>query len=238
MRARNRRGGLADRCGRRARTATGRSSHEAWQRFASVPIRNSATLVGNIANGSPIGDSMPALIALGASVVLRGATPANARWRSMRSIRRYRKTARKRRRIRRVGAHSEPPRRRLALRAYKISKRYDQDISAVFACFALALDGGRRSRRRASAAAASRRRRCARVATEARARGRRMDAATAERAASVLAARIHADRRHARERRAIGARSSATCCGAACTKPRDRRARRRASSRRIARAAR
>ena len=36
-----------------------------------MPIRNSGTLGGNVANGSPIGDSMPALIALGATVVLR-----------------------------------------------------------------------------------------------------------------------------------------------------------------------
>ena len=44
-----------------------------WQRFASLPIRNAGTLGGNVANGSPIGDSMPWLIALGAEVVLRGA---------------------------------------------------------------------------------------------------------------------------------------------------------------------
>jgi xanthine dehydrogenase small subunit len=44
---------------------------ELWERFASPPIRNAGTLGGNIANGSPIGDSMPALIALGARVVLR-----------------------------------------------------------------------------------------------------------------------------------------------------------------------
>ena len=44
---------------------------ELLRRFASPPIRNVATLVGNIANGSPIGDSMPGLIALGANVVLR-----------------------------------------------------------------------------------------------------------------------------------------------------------------------
>jgi xanthine dehydrogenase small subunit len=43
---------------------------EMWERFASVPIRNAGTLGGNIANGSPIGDSMPWLIALGARVVL------------------------------------------------------------------------------------------------------------------------------------------------------------------------
>ncbi len=44
---------------------------ELFIRFASPPIRNAGTLGGNVANGSPIGDSMPALIALGASVVLR-----------------------------------------------------------------------------------------------------------------------------------------------------------------------
>ena len=35
------------------------------RRFASMPIKNAGTLGGNIANGSPIGDSMPALITLG-----------------------------------------------------------------------------------------------------------------------------------------------------------------------------
>nr|MDH4450128.1 FAD binding domain-containing protein [Rhodoferax sp.] len=39
-------------------------------RFAGLPVRNAGTLGGNVANGSPIGDSMPLLIALGASVVL------------------------------------------------------------------------------------------------------------------------------------------------------------------------
>ena len=50
---------------------------EMWQRFASLPIRNAGTLGGNVANGSPIGDSMPWLIALGAQLVLRG--PAGER---------------------------------------------------------------------------------------------------------------------------------------------------------------
>jgi xanthine dehydrogenase small subunit len=56
-------------------------------RFAGLPVRNSGTLGGNVANGSPIGDTMPLLIALGAHVVLlsqRGhrwssSTPATAR---------------------------------------------------------------------------------------------------------------------------------------------------------------
>ena len=62
-----------------------RARAKRWRRFASLPIRNSGTLGGNIANGSPIGDSMPALIALGATLVLRTASDARGR-RSMRSI--------------------------------------------------------------------------------------------------------------------------------------------------------
>ena len=49
---------------------------EMWERFASVPIRNAGTLGGNVANGSPIGDAMPGLIALGARVVLRNSKRA------------------------------------------------------------------------------------------------------------------------------------------------------------------
>ena len=49
---------------------------EMAQRFGSPPVRNSGTLCGNLANGSPIGDSLPVLIALGAELVLRrGAAP-------------------------------------------------------------------------------------------------------------------------------------------------------------------
>ncbi|MCB4410224.1 xanthine dehydrogenase small subunit, partial [Latilactobacillus sakei] len=44
---------------------------ELWKRFASLPIRNAGTLGGNVANGSPIGDSAPALIAIGTRVVLQ-----------------------------------------------------------------------------------------------------------------------------------------------------------------------
>ncbi len=44
---------------------------ELQRRFASMPIKNAGTLGGNIANGSPIGDSMPALITLGTRLILR-----------------------------------------------------------------------------------------------------------------------------------------------------------------------
>ena len=112
---------------------------EAWTRFASVPIRNSGTLGGNIANGSPIGDTMPVLIALGASVVLRRGEderelPLEALYID------YQKTALMpgefvaRVRIPRVAPDCD-------LRAYKVSKRFDQDISAVFVCFRMRRSG-------------------------------------------------------------------------------------------------
>jgi xanthine dehydrogenase small subunit len=114
---------------------------EVWSRFASVPIRNSGTLGGNVANGSPIGDSMPVLIALAATVVLRrgSATRELALEDFYRS---YQKTARAPGEF--VAAIRVPNRQEgLLLRAYKVSKRFDQDISAVFACFALSIRGGR-----------------------------------------------------------------------------------------------
>ena len=115
--------------------------HEAWMRFASLPIRNAGTLGGNVSNGSPIGDSMPALIALGASVVLRcGESTRTLPLEDFYLA--YRKTARA---PGEFVASIRVPRRPggLVLRAYKLSKRYDQDISAAFAAFALAMDAGR-----------------------------------------------------------------------------------------------
>ncbi len=65
----HRRGGVAH-GGLRRVSPPGPELAELWERFASPPVRNAGTLGGNIANGSPIGDSMPALIALGARIVL------------------------------------------------------------------------------------------------------------------------------------------------------------------------
>jgi xanthine dehydrogenase small subunit len=114
--------------------------HEAWARFASVPIRNSGTLGGNVANGSPIGDSMPALIALGATVVLRRGD-ATREMDLADLYLAYQKTAMQPGEF--VVEIRVPARRKeLILRAYKVSKRYDQDISAVFACFALHVEDG------------------------------------------------------------------------------------------------
>jgi xanthine dehydrogenase small subunit len=158
---------------------------EAWQRFASIPIRNAATLCGNVANGSPIGDSMPALLALGAAVIVRGRAserrvPLDAFYPG------FRQTALRRGEF--VASVHVPPRPPgLVLTAYKISKRHDQDISAVFACFALLIDDGTiRSVRIGCGGVAATPVRAA--ATEGCLAGARWDAATAERAAAVLAA--------------------------------------------------
>jgi xanthine dehydrogenase small subunit len=98
-------------------------------RFAGLPVRNSGTLGGNVANGSPIGDSMPLLIALGAHVVLlsvRGHRdlPLEDFYTG------YRKNVLAPDEV--LGWIKVPrPAPDEFLRAYKISKRYDDDISAV-----------------------------------------------------------------------------------------------------------
>ena len=111
---------------------------EMGERFASTPIRNAGTMGGNVANGSPIGDSMPALIALGASVVLRNR--ARARTLPLEDLYvAYMKTALAPDEI--LEAIDVPlPRPALCLRTYKLAKRYDSDISTVCAAFALDLD--------------------------------------------------------------------------------------------------
>ena len=112
---------------------------EVWLRFASLPIRNAGTLGGNVANGSPIGDAPPVLLALDAALDLRhGDTtrrvPLSAFYLD------YMKS------LLQPGEFVERIAVPLAafgrqLRAYKISKRFDSDISALCAGFALTLDG-------------------------------------------------------------------------------------------------
>jgi xanthine dehydrogenase small subunit len=114
---------------------------EVLRRLGSTQVRASGTVGGNIANGSPIGDMPPMLIALGASLHLRHGTaqrqlpledffiaygrqdriPGELVWR----------------------IDIPKLRRNEAFRAYKISKRFDQDISAVMAAFKFALEGRR-----------------------------------------------------------------------------------------------
>jgi len=112
-----------------------------WLRFASPPVRHAGTLGGNVANGSPIGDGPPALIALQAQIVLR----------SVRGQRRmaledfyldYMKNALATDEfVEALLVPHKPPHRQT--RAYKIAKRYDSDISAVCAALTLDFDGTR-----------------------------------------------------------------------------------------------
>jgi xanthine dehydrogenase small subunit len=117
----------------------GQELSEMWQRFASLPIRNAGTLGGNVANGSPIGDSAPWLIALGADIVLRG----NGGQRTMPLEDFYLGYQKK---DLRPGEFVEAvrvplPQTNRQFRTYKLAKRFDQDISAVCAAFAITLEG-------------------------------------------------------------------------------------------------
>ena len=109
--------------------------HDFAARFAGLPVRNSGTLGGNVANGSPIGDSMPLLIALRANVVLM----SNRASREMPLEQLYTGYRQN------VMAPDEvlawinvpKPTPHEFMRIYKISKRFDDDISAV--CLAINL---------------------------------------------------------------------------------------------------
>ena len=108
-------------------------------RFGGVQVRNAATIGGNIANGSPIGDAAPALIALGARLHLR-------RGAGRRSLPLEAFFLDYRRQDRRPGEFVEAvtiPAAAPALRCYKLSKRFDQDISAVCGCFNVTVADGR-----------------------------------------------------------------------------------------------
>ena len=120
-------------------------------RFAGLPVRNSGTLGGNIANGSPIGDSMPLLIALGANVVLMSLRNGRTRHREMPLEQFYTGYRKNVLAPDEVLAWIKVPRAPAPqpgvgvnfLRAYKISKRFDDDISAVCLVLNLQLAQGR-----------------------------------------------------------------------------------------------
>ena len=162
---------------------------EAWQRFASVPIRNAGTLGGNVANGSPIGDAMPALIALAATVVLRHGDRTRELPLEDFYVG-YRQTACAPGEFVaaiRVPKRATAPAMTTLLRAYKVSRRFDQDISAVFLCIRLDLVGDRIVQARIGCGGVAATPMRAR-ATETLLGGKRWDRATASTAASALAA--------------------------------------------------
>nr|WP_214658309.1 xanthine dehydrogenase small subunit [Pseudomonas folii] len=113
---------------------------ELLQRFASLQIRNQGTLGGNIGNASPIGDSPPLLIALGAQIVLRKGDTRRTLALEDYFID-YRVTARQESEF--IETIVVPKAKaQQAFRAYKVSKRLDDDISAVCAAFNLHVENG------------------------------------------------------------------------------------------------
>ena len=143
------------------------------------------TMGGNVANGSPIGDSAPVLIALDAQLVLR----KGERTRRMPLADFYVDYMVNRlepgefvQAIEVPLAAFEPP-----LRAYKISKRFDSDISAVFAVCRVRARAATRCATRASCSAAWRRSSSARRAAERAVLGQPWNEATLERAVAALA---------------------------------------------------
>lgn len=111
------------------------------RRLGSAQIRNAGTIGGNIANGSPIGDSIPALIALGATLKLQSKANGIREIPLEDFFLAYRRTALQKGEfvksvvVQKPGAGSH-------FGVYKLSKRFDQDISAVLAAFHVRLDGG------------------------------------------------------------------------------------------------
>ena len=110
------------------------------QRFAGLPVRNSGTLGGNVANGSPIGDSMPLLIALGANVVLMS-TRGHRELPLEQLYTGYRQNVMAPDEVLAWIKVPKPVPQEFS-RVYKVSKRFDDDISALCLAVALRLEGG------------------------------------------------------------------------------------------------
>ncbi len=114
---------------------------ELWDRIGGEQVRNVGTIGGNVANGSPIGDTPPVLIALGARLTLRSASGR----REMALEEFFIDYAKQ---DRRPGEFVEElfvptPPEGAAVAAYKITKRHDEDITAVLAAFRLERDEDR-----------------------------------------------------------------------------------------------
>ncbi len=112
---------------------------ELLERLGSLQIRNQGTLGGNVGNASPIGDMPPVLIALGADLVLRCGEQSR-RISVQDYYLSYKKTAQQESEfIERIIVPKPQPGYRF--RAYKISKRLEDDISATCAAISVCLDG-------------------------------------------------------------------------------------------------
>jgi xanthine dehydrogenase small subunit len=114
---------------------------EVLRRLGSKQVRATGTVGGNIANGSPIGDSPPVLIALGSSIELR----ESGKTRTLDLENFFIAYGKQDRAAGEVLWSVTVPKlkRGEAFRCYKITKRFDQDISSVLGAFKFKLDGRR-----------------------------------------------------------------------------------------------
>ena len=158
---------------------------EVWRRFASPPVRHAGTLGGNIANGSPIGDGAPVLIALDARIVLRRGPDTRTLALEDFYLDYMKNALAPGEFVERLVVPPSPE--GTQLRAWKISKRFDSDISTVLMAAALRLDADGRiaAARLVFGGMAAITKRAAQ--TEAALRGRRWDEATLQAAQVALA---------------------------------------------------
>ncbi|MGZ2259438.1 xanthine dehydrogenase small subunit [Roseobacter sp. A03A-229] len=112
------------------------SFSELIRRYGSVQVRNAATIGGNIANGSPIGDGSPALIALGATLHLRHGQSRRSLPLEEFFVDYGKQDCQPGEFVEAVTIQAQPDR----LRCYKLSKRFDQDISAVCGCLVVTVE--------------------------------------------------------------------------------------------------
>ena len=110
------------------------------KRYGSVQIRNVGTIAGNIATASPIGDTLPLLLSLDAKIILDG-----LKKRELMSLNdfflSYRKTKLKKGQF--IYSIKIPIHKKNIFKAYKISKRFDDDISSVCGSFNIEIDKNR-----------------------------------------------------------------------------------------------
>ncbi|MGZ5873393.1 MAG: xanthine dehydrogenase small subunit [Bradyrhizobium sp.] len=114
---------------------------EILRRFGSVQVRSAGTVGGSIANASPIGDLAPLFIALGGSVELRRGERMRALPLEQFFISYGKQDREPGEFVRRLIVPKLPP--GAFFRAFKVSKRFDEDITTVLGAFRIGVDGGR-----------------------------------------------------------------------------------------------
>ena len=106
-----------------------------FYRYGSTQIRNVATIGGNLGSASPIGDSLPALLALNTKLVLQSKKQRIIDIKGY--FKSYRKTALKKKEF--IKEIKIPILKNHIFKCYKISKRFDDDISSLFVAYLIKL---------------------------------------------------------------------------------------------------